>query len=180
MQKTKLRVESFSISLDGYGAGAGQDRENPLGIGGTRLHEWAFRTRTFQATVLGTEGGSTGLDNDFAARGFMNVGAWIMGRNMFGPNTFHFVTEGIRKALDPARIAADGRDVRIGGGPDTIRQYLREGLIDEMHVAVAPVLLGEGETLFEGLNLPALGYRCVGHRATEAATHFILKREASR
>lgn len=214
---SRVRVESFSISLDGYGAGPNQDLENPLGVGGTQLHGWAFQTRTFQSKVLGSEGGATGLDDDIAARGFENVGAWILGRNMFGPirgpwpdmtwkgwwgekppydcpvfvlthharpsiemendTTFHFVTEGIHRALELARSAAGGRDVRIGGGPATIRQYLREGLIDEMHVAISPVLLGDGEPLLQGLDLPALGYRCVEHKASEAATHVILKRK---
>lgn len=214
---TRVRVESFTISLDGYGAGPSQDINNPLGIGGTELHQWAFPTRTFQQNLFGADSGTTGIDDDFAARGFKNVGAWILGRNMFGPvrgpwpdlswkgwwgdnppyhvpvfvlthhartsilmegnTTFHFVTGGIHEALDQARKAANGMDVRIGGGPNTIRQYLRAGLIDELHVAIAPVLLGSGERLFEGVDLRALGYECVQLTASEKAAHVVLQRK---
>jgi dihydrofolate reductase len=215
MKMTRVRVESFTISLDGYGAGPNQDVSNPLGIGGTDLHQWLFPTRTFQRALFGKDGGTTGVDEDFASRGFQNVGAWILGRNMFGPirgpwpdmnwkgwwgdnppyhvpvfilthharppiemegnTTFQFITGGIREALDRARDAAGGRDVRIGGGASTIRQYLREGLIDELHIAIAPVLLGSGERLFEGVNLRALGYQCVECAASEKATHVVLR-----
>jgi len=214
---TKVRVDGFTLSLDGFGAGPEQSLNNPLGIGGTELHQWLRPTRTFQRAVLGQEDGTTGLDDDFAARSFENVGAWILGRNMFGPvrgpwpddswkgwwgdsppyhvpvfvlthqaraplemqggTTFHFVTGGIREALARAREAAAGHDVRIGGGPHTIRQYLREGLIDELHLAISPVLLGRGEPLFEGLDLRALGYACVSSVATEHATHVVLRRQ---
>lgn len=214
---SKLRVESFTISLDGFGAGPAQDLAHPLGVGGTALHGWAFSTRTFQRAVLGAEAGSTeGVDEDFAARGFRNIGAWIMGRNMFGPvrgpwpdeswrgwwgespvyhcpvfvlthhpreplvmeggTTFHFVTEGAVAALDRAREAAQGKDVRIGGGVHTIQQYLRLGLIDEMHLAISPVLLGAGERLFDGIDLPALGYACTEHVASPRATHVVFAR----
>jgi dihydrofolate reductase len=213
---TRVRVESFAISLDGYGAGPDQDIDHPLGVGGTDLHQWSFPTRTFQRAVFGADGGTTGIDEDFAARGFRNVGAWIMGRNMFGPvrgpwpdlswkgwwgddppyhvpvfvlthharppiemaggTTFHFVTGGIHEALDRAREAADGMDVRIGGGPDTIRQYLRAGLIDELHIAVSPVLLGGGEPLFRDVDLRTPGYECVQFEASESAAHFVLRR----
>lgn len=213
----KLRVESFTISLDGFGAGPQQSLENPLGIGGTALHGWAMATKTFQSKVFGKEGGATGIDDDFAARGFRDVGAWILGRNMFGPvrgpwpdeswrgwwgenpvykvpvfvlthharaplvmqggTTFHFVTQGIEVAVDRAREAAQGKDVRIGGGVDTIRQCLRKRLIDELHIAVSPVLLGSGERLFEGVDLPALGYACIRHEATPRATHLIIVRQ---
>jgi len=213
---SKLRVESFSISIDGFGAGPDQSLENPLGIGGPALHGWAFATRTFQSKVFGKEGGETGGDDDFAQRGFHNVGAWIMGRNMFGPvrgpwpdeswrgwwgdnpvyhkpvfvltnhpraplvmeggTTFHFITEGIHVALERAREAANGQDVRIGGGASTIRQYLQARLIDELHLAISPVLLGAGERLFDGLHLPDLGYSCTLHVATERATHVVLTR----
>lgn len=212
---TRARVEDFSISLDGYGAGPNQDINNPLGVGGTELHQWAFPTRTIQRAVFGKDHGTMGVDDDFAARGFQNVGAWILGRNMFGPvrgpwpdmdwkgwwgdnppyhvpvfilthharppiemegnTTFHFITGGMREALDRAREAAAGLDVRIGGGPNTIQQYLREGLIDELHVAIAPVLLGKGERLFEGVDLRALGYQCVEVVASEKATHVVLR-----
>lgn len=213
---TRVRVESFTISLDGYGAGPNQDLENPIGTGGMDLHRWLFPTRTFQRTLFGNEDGTTGVDDDFAARGFDNIGAWILGRNMFGPvrgpwpdtnwkgwwgdsppyhvpvfvlthharmpvemeggTTFHFVTGGIHEALERARDAARGKDVRIGGGADTIRQYLRAGLVDELHVAIAPILLGGGERLFEGVDARACGYQCVGFSASENATHVVLRR----
>jgi dihydrofolate reductase len=169
-------VESFAISLDGYGAGPKQDISNPLGVGGDALHQWALPTRTFQRALFGADSGATGVDDDFAARGFKNVGAWILGRNMFGP-TFYFVTGGIHEALEQAREAAKGMDVRIGGGPNTIRQYLRAGLIDELHLAIAPVLLGEGERFFEGVDLRGLGYECIQFVASEKATHVVLRRQ---
>jgi len=213
---TRVRVESFTVSLDGYGAGPNQDIDNPLGVGGTELHEWALATRTFQRVLFRTEGGTTEIDDEFAARGFENIGAWILGRNMFGPvrgpwpdmdwkgwwgedppyhvpvfvlthharpsirmqgdTTFHFVTGGIREALERAREAAAGMDVRIGGGPNVIQQYLRAGLIDEMHVAIAPVLLGSGERLFVDVDLRALGYHCIRFAASDKATHVVLRR----
>lgn len=213
---TRVRVEGFTISLDGYGAGPDQDINDPLGAGGTELHQWLLPTRTFQQALFGQDGGTTGIDDDFAARGFQNIGAWLLGRNMFSPDrgnwpdpdwkgwwgdsppyhapvfilthharapiemaggtTFHFVTGGIHEALDRAREAAAGKDVRIGGGADTIRQYLREGLIDELHIALSPVLLGRGEPLFEGLDLRTLGYTCVDSVASEKATHIVLRR----
>ena len=214
---SKLRVESFTISLDGFGAGPDQDINHPLGVGGTSLHGWAIPTRTFQQKLFGNDGGETGVDEDFAVRGFQNIGAWILGRNMFGPvrgpwpderwrgwwgenpvyhvpvfvlthyprpplvmdggTTFYFVTEGAAVALERAREAAAGKDVRVGGGVHVIQQYLRQRLIDEMHIAVSPVLLGAGERLFEGVNLRALGYACVKHEATARATHLILARQ---
>lgn len=213
---TRVRVDGFTISLDGYGAGPNQDINNPLGQGGEDLHQWLIPTRTFQKSVFRKDGGTTGVDDDFAARGFENVGAWILGRNMFSPDrgdwpnpdwkgwwgdnppyhvpafilthyphpsiemeggtTFHFVTGGIREALERAREAAGGKDVRIGGGASTIRQYLREGLIDELHIAISPILLGRGEPLFEGLDLRALGYECAKSVASEKATHIVLRR----
>lgn len=212
---TRVRVESYSISLDGYGAGPDQSLDNPLGIGGPDLHQWLFPTRTLQRALFEKDG-TTGVDDDFAARGFQNVGAWILGRNMFAPTrgpwtdmswkgwwgdsppyhvpvfvlthharppiemqggtTFHFVTEGIHEALDRARNAASGKDVRIGGGANTIRQYLRERLIDELHIAISPVLLGRGEPLFEGIDLRALGYECVQSVASEKAAHIVLRK----
>ncbi|MDB5973707.1 MAG: Bifunctional deaminase-reductase domain protein [Nevskia sp.] len=212
---SKLKVQAFSISVDGYGAGPGQNLENPLGVGGMALHDWAFATRTFQK-MFGQEGGDTGIDDDFAARGFHNIGANILGRNMFGPvrgtwpdeswkgwwgdnppyhtpvfvlthharapipmqggTTFHFVTEGIHAALEQARAAAQGKDIRLGGGVATVRQFLRAGLIDELHLAISPVVLGAGENLLEGINLPELGYRVTEHAATAKATHIVLTR----
>lgn len=213
---SKLRVCNYSISLDGYGAGPAQTLEQPLGKGAESLHEWMVTTRTFKQ-LFGREGGTTGPDDDFTARGFENIGAWILGRNMFGPirgswpdeswrgwwgetppyhcdvfvlthhpraplamnggTTFHFVTDGIHAALERAKKAAGGKDVRIGGGAATIRQYLRERLIDELHVAIAPVLLGSGEHLFSGIDLLELGYRCTRHATTPNAMHMILSRE---
>jgi len=214
---SKLRVGSFSISLDGYGAGPSQSLENPLGVGGMALHEWAFTTKTFQA-MHGTGGGASGIDEDFAARGFRGVGAWILGRNMFahsrgpwrddqwkgwwgdnppyhtpvfvlthferesiameGGTVFHFVTGGIRRALDLAKEAAQGKDVRLGGGVSTIRQYLREGLIDEMHIAISPVLLGEGEHLLSGINLLTLGYQKSEYVVSPNAVHVVFTKRA--
>lgn len=214
---TRVRVDSFTISLDGYGAGPHQDLTHPLGLGGTDLHQWLLPTRTFQRALFGKDEGTTGVDDDFAARGFQNVGAWILGRNMFSPDrgpwpdmtwkgwwgdnppyhvpvfilthharpsiamdggtTFHFVTGGMHEALDRARDAANGKDVRIGGGANTIQQYLRAGLIDELHMAIAPVLLGAGERLFEGVDLRTLGYACAEFVASEKATHVVLRRQ---
>jgi dihydrofolate reductase len=216
----KLRVNSFSVSLDGYGAGPDQSLDNPLGVGGERLHDWMFGTRTFQRMHSGGEGGSTGVDDEFAVRGFANIGAWILGRNMFGPvrgawpderwrgwwgdnppyhcevfvlthharqsfvmeggTTFHFVTDGIHEALERARAAAGGRDVRLGGGVATIRQYLRAGLIDELHLAFAPVMLGAGEALFNGIDVVKLGYEVTEHAATPSAMHVVLTKREQR
>lgn len=212
---TRVRVENFTISIDGYGAGPNQDLENPLGIGGEALHEWMIYTRTFQQ-MQGNEGGTTGKDDEFTAQGFKNIGAWIMGRNMFGPirgpwpdeewkgwwgenppyhvpvfilthharssikmeggTTFHFVTNGIHEALERAGEAADGMDIRIGGGANTIQQYLHAGLIDKLHIAISPIVLGDGQHLFNGVDLRELGYECTRHEATEKATHVILRR----
>ncbi len=212
---SRLRVAAFSLSLDGFGAGPRQDLEHPLGEGGEALHNWIVPTRTFQA--LSGKGGTGGSDDDFAARSFENVGAWILGRNMFGPvrgpwpdeswrgwwgenppyhvpvfvlthharpplemeggTVFHFVTGGIDDALERACAAAGERDVRIGGGVATIRQYLEAGLIDEMHLAIAPVLLGRGESLLAGIDLPALGFEVTEHVSSEAATHVVLTRQ---
>jgi dihydrofolate reductase len=209
---TKLRVHSFTISLDGYGAGPDQSPNNPLGIGADALHEWIVATRAFRK-MHGGEGGARGRDDDFAARNTANVGAWIMGRNMFGPirgawpdenwkgwwgdnppfhvpvfvlthhprpsidmeggTSFHFVTDGLESALQRAVEAANGRDVVLGGGVSAIRQYLQACLIDEMHIAIAPVLLGSGEHLFAEIDLPRLGYRCSEHVPTKAVTHVV-------
>jgi dihydrofolate reductase len=213
---SKLKVQCFSVSLDGYGAGPNQSLQHPLGERGMELHQWFLGTRTFQRMLGDETKGADGPDEDFAARGFENIGAWILGRNMFGPvrgpwpddswkgwwgdeppyhvpvfvlthharaplemkggTTFYFVTDGIEAALDRARRAAGGKDVRLGGGVSTIRQYLTAGLVDEMHLAIAPVLLGAGEALFTGIDLPALGFRCTEHVPTQAATHVVLGR----
>ncbi|MER8554481.1 dihydrofolate reductase family protein [Mesorhizobium sp. M0976] len=213
---SKLRVSAFTLSIDGFGAGPDQDLKNPLGVGGEALHEWMFGTRTFRKMVLGKDGGTTDTDEAFAARSFENVGAWILGRNMFGPirgewpdeswkgwwgdnppyhvpvfvlthhprdpivmeggTTFYFVTDGIHSALERVKAVADGKDVRLGGGVSTIRQYLKEKLVDEMHLAISPVLLGSGESLFAGIDMPKLGYRCSEQVATPKATHVIIER----
>lgn len=214
----KLVVRCFSVSADGYGAGANQDVNNPMGIGGMALHQWVLSTRTFQKMLAGKDNGTTGPDDDFAARGFENIGAWILGRNMFGPvrgpwpdeswkgwwgdeppyhcevfvlthharapiemkggTVFHFVTDGIEAALERARGAANGQDIRLGGGVATVRQYLRAGLIDDLHLAMAPTLLGSGESLFADIDLVKLGYRCTEHVATPSATHLVLRKTA--
>lgn len=182
---SRLRVASFAISLDGYGAGPDQSLENPLGIGGMGLHGWMLKTDTF-CRMVGRGSGTKDVDDQFAARGFENLGAWILGRNMFGPvrqplamaggTTFHFVTGGIHEALEQAKDAARGKDIRVGGGVSTVRQYLAAGLLDELHIAVSPVLLGSGENLFGGINLASLGYRCVEHVPTVDATHVVLRK----
>jgi dihydrofolate reductase len=212
----KLRVHCFTVSLDGYGAGPDQDVDHPLGVGALDLHKWMIPTRTFQQ-IHGTDSkasGVIGIDDDFAARGMANIGAWILGRNMFAPTrgawqdetwkgwwgdnppyhtpvfvlthhprpsiemeggtTFHFVTNGIHAALQQAKDAANGQDTRVGGGVATIRQYLQAGLIDEMHVAISPILLGSGEHLFADMDLVALGYECTEHVNTENAMHLVL------
>jgi dihydrofolate reductase len=211
---SRLRVNAFSISTDGYGAGPDQGLDNPLGRGAEGLHAWMIPTRTFQS-MYGADG-ITGVDDDFAARSFENIGAWIMGRNMFGPvrgpwpdeswrgwwgetppyhvpvfvlthherpplameggSVFHFVTGGVHEALERARQAASGKDVRVGGGVATIRQYLEADLIDEMHLAVAPVLLGRGEPLFAGLDLPGLGFEVTERVSTDKALHLVVTR----
>lgn len=212
---SKVRVNCFSISLDGYGAGPNQSLENPLGERGPELHNWFFPTRTVQKKVFNQDGGETGVDNEMAERSFENVGAWILGRNMFGPvrgdwpddswkgwwgdvppydcdvfvlthyprksfalagTTFHFITDGPLAALDRAKASARDKDVRIGGGAATIRQYLQAGLIDEMHLAVSPVILGKGEPLLQGIDLPSLGLKEVNLIQGEAASHFWLSR----
>jgi dihydrofolate reductase len=212
---TRVRVHNFTISLDGYGAGPHQTREDPLGVGGEGLHEWFIPTRAFQS-INGKTGGTTGVDDDIASRFGKGVGAWIMGRNMFGPirgpwpddtwrgwwgknppyhgpvfvlthhahpsiemeggTVFHFVTDGIHEAMERAKEASQGKDVEIGGGVSTVRQYLEAQLIDEMHVAISPKLLGSGEHLLYGLDLVALGYDCTTHVTTPAATHVVLTR----
>ena len=215
---SRLRINCFSVSADGYGAGPAQSLDHPLGIGGMALHEWVFPTRTFQK-MHGGAVGSDGVDEDYAAAGIDNLGAWILGRNMFGPvrgpwpddawkgwwgpnppyhvpvfvlthhpraplemeggTTFHFVTDGIHAALERAKDAAAGRDVRLGGGVATIREYLRAGLVDELHVAIAPVMLGGGESLLAGIDLPALGFERTRHACTANAMHVVMSRRAA-
>jgi dihydrofolate reductase len=213
---SKVKVAAFSISIDGFGAGSRQDLQNPLGVRGVELHNWFFPTKTFKQ-MHGSDGcGTAGVDDDMGARSFENVGAWILGRNMFGPvrgawdeswkgwwgenppyhvpvfvlthharaplemeggTTFYFVTDGIESALRKAKEAAKGKDVRIGGGASTIRQYLVAGQIDEMHLAVSPVLLGEGEHLFQGINLHELGFKVARVVAGENATHVFIEKK---
>jgi dihydrofolate reductase len=217
---TKLRVNAFSISIDGYGAGVEQALEQPMGVGGMGLHKWVFGTKTFQKMtghpLTAGEALREDVDDRFAARGFENLGAWIMGRNMFtpsrgawpeddwkgwwGPNppyhvpvfvlthharepltmeggtTFHFVTDGIHAALTRAKEAAQGKDIRLGGGTEAVRQYLSAGLIDELHLVISPVLLGKGEHLLAGIDTAALGYKCTEYAASEYATHVVLSK----
>ena len=215
---SRVCVRSFALSIDGYGAGPRQDLQNPIGVRGLELMEWFFQTRAWRR-MHGDEGGETGVDDSLAEQGFAGIGAWIIGRNMFGPvrgpwpdeswkgwwgdeppyhtpvfvlthhprstldmaggTEFHFITEGIHAALEQARLAAGGRDVRVGGGVSTIRQYLQAGLIDELHLAMRPVLLGSGEPLLQDLDLRALGYECTKSLAGERATHLLLRRGAS-
>jgi dihydrofolate reductase len=212
----KFRVNAFGISADGFGAGAEQSLENPMGLGGLAMHGWAFETKTFRA-MHGGEGGSTGVDEDFAAGSFENVGAWILGRNMFGPvrgswgdeswkgwwgdeppyhvpvfvlthyerpplemkggTTFYFVTSGIEEAAKRAAAAANGKDVRIGGGVSTVQQYLRAGVIDEMHLVVSPVLLGAGEKFFGNLDLVKMGFRVTQSVMSERVMHVVMERK---
>jgi dihydrofolate reductase len=215
---SKLRVQSFAISLDGYSAGPNQSLQNPLGERGPELMEWFFHTRLWRA-MHGQEGGEAGIDHGIAEQGFAGIGAWILGRNMFGPvrgpwpdeswkgwwgeeppyhvpvfvltnharaplkmkggTQFTFVTDGIQAALAKAKASAGAKDVRLGGGVATIRQYLRAGLVDELHLAARPVLLGSGESLLEGLDLRALGYEVANSVAGERATHVFLRKAAA-
>jgi len=212
---SRLRVLSFAISIDGYGAGPDQDLQHPLGVGGPQLMEWFFHTRLWRR-MHGQEDGETGVDNGIAEQAFAGIGAWILGRNMFGPvrgpwpdeswrgwwgeeppyhtpvfvlthharaplqmaggTEFHFVTGGIEAALEQAQAAAGAKDVRLGGGVATLRQYLRAGLVDELHLALRPVLLGRGEHLWHDIDLRALGYACTKVVVGERATHLFLQR----
>jgi dihydrofolate reductase len=214
---SKLRVQSFAISIDGYGAGPNQDLQHPLGVRGPELMEWFFHTLAWRK-MHGNDDGETGVDNDIAEQGFAGIGAWIIGRNMFGPvrgpwpddswkgwwgdeppyhvpvyvlthhprptfrmkggTEFHFVTTGIHDALEQAIAVAGGQDVRLGGGVSTIRQYLRASLIDELHLAIQPVLLGSGEHLLNGIDLCSLGYGCATYVAGERAAHVFLRKRA--
>jgi dihydrofolate reductase len=218
MAMSKLLVRSFAVSLDGFAAGPRQDLQNPLGVRGPELMEWFFQTRVWRTMHGLGEDGEKGRDNAMAEQGFVGIGAWILGRNMFGPvrgpwpdeswkgwwgdeppyhvptfvlthharapipmkggTEFRFVTDGIESALRQAQAAAGDKDVRLGGGVATIRQYLRAGLIDELHLAVRPVVLGEGENLFAGLDLRTLGYEAADHVAGERAMHVFLRKRA--
>jgi dihydrofolate reductase len=220
---SRLRVNAFGVSIDGYGAGPSQDLENPMGVGGMALHQWVLGTKTFQKiagdfaeSLIGGQAPRVDVDDRFAARGFENLGAWILGRNMFGPvrgpwpddswkgwwgdnppyhvpvfvlthyarvplameggTTFHFVTDGIHAALERAKQAAQGKDIRLGGGVATVREYLVAGLIDEIHLAIGPTLLGKGEHLFAGIDTASLGYACTEHASSERAMHVVLTR----
>lgn len=213
---SKVKVTNFTISLDGFGAGPGQTMETPLGAGGEELHTWMFPTKRFRA-MGGNNDGTEGIDNDLVEKAFENVGAWIMGRNMFGPirgdwpdgswngwwgenppyhvpvfvlthyerepvtmkggTTFHFVTNGIEATLEEAKKAANGKDIRIGGGVSTIRQFLQKGYIDELHLAVSPLFLGSGEHLFSGIDMQQLGYNTIERIEGEQATHLIIKKD---
>ena len=215
---SKVKVSAFTVSIDGFGAGPRQDKSNPLGVGGTELHAWMRKTRMFHKMFEGT-GGTTDVDNDFAEKSMENTGAWIMGRNMFGPirgpwpdeswkgwlgenppyhtpvyvlthhardpvkmqggTTFYFVTDGIESTLKQAQAAAQGRDIRIGGGVSVIKQHLKAGLIDEMHLVVSPVLLGRGENLFSGVDLPQLGFVCSEYVTTTDAFHVVLRKTSN-
>lgn len=213
---SKVKVAAFSVSLDGFGAGPNQNLENPLGVRGTELHQWFFKTKAFQKMHGGGDG-VDGVDNSFAERSFENIGAWIMGRNMFGPirgpwtndewrgwwgenppyhvpvfvlthhqreplvmeggTTFYFITDGIESALNKAKAAAKGKDIRIGGGVQVVREYLKAGLIDELHLVYSPVFLGSGESLFSGIDIPKLGFSVTEKANTEDATHIILSKK---
>jgi len=213
---SRIKVLAFSVSVDGYGAGPDQSLQNPLGVGGEQLHEWFFPTHSFRR-MTGQGGGSTGADENFAKRSFDNIGAWIMGRHMFGPvrgpwpdeswqgwwgdeppyhvpvfvmthharpplsmkgaTIFHFATGGLDDTLARAREAAQGQDIRIGGGVATVRQFLQAGLVDEMHLAISPMALGRGESLLAGIDLNALGLKAKEHVGTEGALHVVFRRD---
>ena len=210
---TKVKVAGFAVSLDGFSAGTDQSLNNPLGVRGGEIFQWFLPTETF-LQMQGKEGGDTGIDNEFAKRAMAGFGAFILGRNMFGPvrgewpddqwkgwwgdnppyhaptfilthyprpplemlggTTFYFITDGIESALQKAREAAGEKDIKIGGGVETVRQYIQAGHVDEIHLAMAPIALGQGEALFQNLDLRALGYRTVEHVATDRATHIVL------
>lgn len=216
---SRLLVKSFAISIDGYGAGANQDLQNPLGVRGPDLMDWLVHTDMWRQ-MHGHDDGEAGIDNTMAQQGFDGIGAWIIGRNMFGPvrgpwpddswkgwwddeppyrvpvfvlthhpratlrmkggTEFRFDGGDIHAVLDQAKAAANGRDVRLGGGVATIRQFLRVGLIDELHLAQRPILMGSGEHLFHGIDLQALGYACTEHVAGERATHVFVRRRERR
>ena len=206
-----------ALSIDGYMAGPHQSLEHPIGEGGTALHEWIFDTKFFHE-MTGEPGGESGVDDRQARYWLQNVGATIMGRNMFGPirgawpdedwrgwwgdnppfhhpvfvltrhprasigmdggTSFHFVTGGIESALKQALEAAEGADVRIGGGASTVQQNLRAGLVDELHLAVVPVLLGRGARLFENLDAATHGLETDEVVSSGSVAHVRLTRPA--
>lgn len=212
---SKVIVAAYTVSMDGFGAGPNQSLEKPMGEGTENLHNWMFSTRMFQR-MIGKEGGTEDINNDFAEKSMQNMGAWIMGRNMFSPNrgpwpnnewkgwwgpnppyhvpvfvltnhareplemeggtVFYFVTDGIESALEQAKMAAGEKNIRIGGGANTIRQYLKKGLIDEMHLVYSPLFLGKGESLLEGIDLPKLGFSVVQTTYADKAVHFLIKK----
>ena len=215
---SRLRINCFSISADGFGAGPAQSLEHPMGLGGMALHQWVLPTRAFQRMHGGGgTGGTSGIDDELATAGMDGLGAWILGRNMFGPvrgpwpddkwkgwwgpnppyhvpvfvlthhprapiemeggTTFHFVTDGIHAALERAKAAAGGKDVRVGGGVATVREYLRAGLVDEINFAISPVMLGSGEALLAGIDLPALGFERTRYATTDNAMHLVLTKK---
>jgi len=202
-----LVICQISISLDGFAAGPNQSLDNPLGEGGLRLHEWVFPTASWRRQQ-GQEGGVEGADSDVAHEVSQGIGAYIMGRKMFGggpgdwdqnwkgwwgPNppyhtpvfvlthhpreplrmeggtTFTFVTDGIASALEQAQAAAGDQIVSIAGGASAVRQYLAAGKLDELYLHVAPVILGAGERLLEGVGDPVL--EPVKVVASPAVTH---------
>jgi dihydrofolate reductase len=216
---SKLRVLSFGLTIDGYGAGPHQDLKNPLGVGGNVLLDWSRASHTWRARHGADGGDESGVDEEFGARGFRDIGAWIMGRNMFGPvrgpwpdqswkgwwgdtppfhtpvivlthhehppvetkggTTFYFVTDGIEAALKKAVEGANGKDIRLGGGVATVRQYLKAGLVDEIHLAIIPTLLGTGEHLLSGIDLAKMGYRCVEYVPSARASHVVLRKQSA-
>lgn len=211
-----VRVAGFAVSLDGFGAGTDQSLQHPLGMRGATLHQWMYKTTVFKK-MFGQTGGSSGVDNDFAEKAMDNVGAWILGRNMFGPvrgdwgdgswkgwwgdhppyhcdvfvlthhprasiqmkggTVFHFVTDGIEAALGRAKASAKGKDIRIGGGVSTVRQYLKAGLIDELHLVQSPVFLGAGENLLSGIDMIGLGFEKIDRVTGEDATHILIRKK---
>lgn len=206
---SKLRL-SITMSLDGYAAGPDQSEEHPLGVGGMQLHEWFFPLKAFRE-MHGEEGGEVNASSAVVEERRTNIGATIMGRNMFGPvrgpwpdeswrgwwgedppyhhpvfvlthhareplemdggTTFYFVTDGIGSALTQAKEAAGGRDVWLAGGASAADQYLAAGLVDELDVSIAPLILGAGERLFQGLDRTAINLEQIRAVDAPGVTH---------
>jgi dihydrofolate reductase len=203
-----ILTSHISVSLDGFVAGPNQTLEEPLGKGGELLHEWALKTEAFRRRHGSEGGGERNADSEVVDEVVENVGAYIMGRKMFGGGdgpwdeswrgwwgedppfhtpvfvlthhpreplameggtTFHFVTDGIESALEQARAAAGERDVTVAGGAQAIQQYLAAGLLDELYLHIAPILLGGGERLLENVGDPTL--EPVKVVASPAVTH---------